>query len=90
LAIHLEILWSAVSAINSLKSTSGAKGDPLAKVNDPRSLVDAPEFWRAFSSAGHVDLDGTLLATSQIQDEAISRMARLATCEQWLTAGNEQ
>lgn len=87
----VELLWSAVSAINSLRVTGvEAKVDPLAKINDPRSLLDAPELQQAFSSVGGVDFDGALLAASQIQDEAIRLMARLAACERWLTEGNDR
>jgi len=88
--ISVELLWSAVTAINSLKVAPGAEGDLLAEINDPRSLIDASELQRAFSSVGSVDFDGALLAASQIKDGALRLIARLSACQKWLTEGNEQ
>ncbi len=90
--ISVELLGSAVTAINSLKVAPGAEAEsnPLTKINDPRSLIDAPELQRAFSSVGSVDFDGALLAASQIKDGALRLIARLSACQKWLTGGNEQ
>jgi hypothetical protein len=90
--ISVELLWSAVSLINSLTVAPGAEaeGNPLAKVNDPRSLIDAPELQRAFSSVGSVDFDSALLAAGQVKDGAIRLIARLSACQRWLTEGHER
>lgn len=90
--ISVELLWSAVSLINSLTVAPGAEaeGNPLAKVNDPRSLIDAPELQRAFSSVGSVDFDSALLAAGQVKDGTIRLIARLSACQRWLTEGHER
>lgn len=89
----IEILRSAVLDINLLsKATSGggSKGDLLAKMNNPQTLIDEPELQQAFSSVGAIDFDSALLTASQIEDKSIRLIAKLATCKKWLTERSEQ
>ncbi len=77
----IESLLGAVSCANQMARGLATKSGPWHKMNDLRSLVDAPELQRAFSTAGATDFEGTLLIANSIEDGGIKLTARLAACE---------
>lgn len=74
-----DLLHSAVVAINSLpkknaevsEATKSSTEAAWAEVNDPRSLIDAQELDRAFSSMGAVDLDLTITEARKIEVKSV-------------------
>jgi hypothetical protein len=86
-----QLLWDAVSVLNTLKvpPQTGAAVGSLPQRDDPRSFRNSVELWRAFSSVGHSDLDGTLWIANQIREESVRLVARLAACHKWLMGTEE-
>lgn len=84
----VEFLKSAVSTINALGSANSGEGTSkslaeaaMAELNDPNSLLDAPEMERAFVAVGSLDLDLALTQANKIQPKAVQLMARLQTIQ---------
>lgn len=77
----IESLLDAVSCANQMARGLATKSGVWHKINDIRSLVDAPELRRAFSTAGATDFEGTLLIANGFEDAGIKLTARLAACE---------
>lgn len=85
----LDFLDSAVTAINALpkKSEAASSTKSLREVvwddlNDPRSLLDAPELDRAFSVMGTADLERTLIEARKISVKSVQLVARIETVEE--------
>ncbi len=84
-----DLLYSAVSMINSLpKSTSekeatGKTSSTLSgfNLNDPGSLTDSYDLYRAFTSVAQIDFDGTLITAGRLSPLPVQMMARLETAE---------
>lgn len=81
----VEFLDAAVVAINSLPKQSeepAATKSPTElawdEINDPRSLLDAPELDHAFSSIGAVDLERAINEARKIAGKPVQLVARLA------------
>jgi hypothetical protein len=53
----------------------------MAEVNDPNSLLDEPQFERAFVAIGLLDLDLALTHAKKIQPKSVQLMARLQTIQ---------
>lgn len=83
--ISLDLLRRAVKVINDLPTVSNAiEGLNVSEsddFDDPRSLADAPELQRAFSSIAHADFANALAAAKEIEPKQIELLARLATLE---------
>lgn len=84
----MEFLSSAVISINALgrKSTDQKEAQTLAEaamaeLNNPKSLLDAPEMEQAFSSSGLVDLDRSLAEAKKIELKPVQLVARLETLQ---------
>ena len=81
----VEFLNSAVVAINALDRKSNgdaaksSEDDPLAELNNPRRLLDSPEFEQAFFSVGLVDLERGLALANKIELKPVQLLARLET-----------
>ena len=80
----VDFLDAAVVAINSLPKKSeepAATKSPAElawdEINDPRSLLDAPELDHAFSSIGAVDLDRATNEARKIAVKSVQLVARL-------------
>jgi hypothetical protein len=80
----LEFLNNAVITINALGKKSDKRDDEesmaeaaMAELNDPLSLLDAPEMDQAFSSLGLVDLERTLTVANKIEMKPVQLVARL-------------
>jgi hypothetical protein len=80
----VEFLDAAVVAINSLPKQSeepAATKSPTElawdEINDPRSLLDAPELDHAFSSIGAVDLERAINEARKIAVKPVQLVARL-------------
>lgn len=82
-----EFLKSAVSTINSLgpagqESVSNSLAESaMAELNDPNSLLDEPEFEKAFVAVGLLDLNLGLTQAKKIQPKPVQLMARLLTIQ---------
>lgn len=80
-----EFLDAAVISINALpkgtKESSAQSASEMAweELNDARTLMDVPEFARAFSTIGMVDFDRATLAAHQIRMKQVQLVARLET-----------
>jgi hypothetical protein len=79
----LDFLNSAVTTINALatrpseeRPTSMAEA-ALAELNDPNSLLDAPEMEQAFTALGLIDLERALEHARRIEPRAVQFTARL-------------
>ena len=83
----LEFLKSAVSTINSLgppsedSASKSVAESAMAELNDPNSLLDEPEFEKAFIAIGLLNLDLGLTQAKKIQPKPVQLMARLQTIE---------
>src|SRR6185436_1502815 len=84
----LGFLNSAVITTNSLEKKTGEKGATdnlremaMDELNDPNSLLDAPEMEQAFSSMGLLDLDNTLTQAKRIDVRPVELIARLETLQ---------
>jgi hypothetical protein len=80
----VDVLDTAVVALNSLSKPSeepAATKSPAelawAEINDPLSLLDAPELAHAFSSIGMVDLDRAIIEARKIGVKPVQLVARL-------------
>ena len=89
-----DFLNNAVVAINTLARKSSdeteAKSladEAMAKLNDPISLFDSPEFEQAFSAAGVIDLDAGLTSANKIQSKPVQLLARLQTIQAVIKRG---
>lgn len=85
---EISILQNAISQINTLEKTadSGSGATTLseaamAEISDPKSLLDAPEFSRAFNALGALDLECALSEAGTISPQNIRIAARLASLE---------
>jgi hypothetical protein len=84
----MEFLNSAVTSINALR-TKGSEPSPahtaaeaaMAELNDPNSLLEAPEMERAFVAVGLSDLELGLTQAKLIQARPVQLMARLETIQ---------
>lgn len=81
-----EFLRGAVSSINALSHpaenvSKGEADSPMAELNDPNSLFDEPEFEKAFSTVGSLDMDMGLTQARTIQPKPIQLLARLLTIQ---------
>lgn len=81
-----ELLDLAIVGLNALKSDSQASvKTPLQaawhELNDPLSLLSAPELERAFMSLGALDLDRALDEARKIKDRSIRLVARLESVQ---------
>jgi hypothetical protein len=81
----LEFLNSAVGTINALGKTSGEPRTAktlaeatMQELNDPNSLLDAPEMDEAFSVLGLVDLERALALANRIEPKSVQLVARLS------------
>lgn len=75
----LDLLNRAVTVINDLPEVSQDTDE--YNLDDPKSLKDAPELQRAFSTIAARDYDGTLSVARQLQPALIGLLARLAVVE---------
>ena len=80
----IEFLNSAVTTINALALRNTEQSEPksmaeaaMAELNNPNSLLDAPEMEQAFSAAGLIDLERTLEQAKRIEPRAVQLTARL-------------
>jgi hypothetical protein len=80
----IDFLSSAVTTINALAMRTNEQSEPksmtdaaLAELNNPNSLLDAPEMEQAFSAAGLIDLERTLEQAKRIEPRAVQLAARL-------------
>jgi hypothetical protein len=80
----VEFLDAAVVAINSLPkpseeaaATKSSSELAWGEINDPHSLLDAPELDHAFSSIGAVDLDRAINEARKIGVKSVQLVARL-------------
>ena len=82
-----EFLGNAVVTINALgKRTNEKSAETLAEaamvqLNDPNSLLDAPEMDQAFSVVGLIDLDRGLALANRIEPKPVQLVARLETIQ---------
>ena len=89
----VELLQASAASINALsRPGTGADAAPVqsaawAEINDPRSLVDAPELRQAFAAAGRVDFDGASFAARSVNEKAVALSARLALAAHLCAAG---
>jgi hypothetical protein len=84
----MEFLANAVIAINTLGNRTDEQSAPktlaesaMAELNDPNSLLDAPEMEQAFSFVGLFDLDRSLAQAKRIEPRPVQLVARLETIE---------
>ncbi|HEX5702832.1 MAG TPA: hypothetical protein VFX97_06515 [Pyrinomonadaceae bacterium] len=83
----LDFLKSAVSTINSLgppaeeSASKSLAESAMAQLNDPISLLDEPEFEKAFVVVGMLDLNLGLTQAKKIQPKPVQLMARLQTIQ---------
>jgi hypothetical protein len=86
----VELLQSATASINALSRPATGADAPTpqqaawAVVNDPLSLMDAPELQQAFAAAGRVDFDSTSFAAHALNEKPVALSARLALAARWL------
>jgi hypothetical protein len=80
----LDFIDASVAAINSLSKQSEEtavtkSGAELAweEINDPASLLDAPELAHAFSAVGALDLERTIIEARKIAMRSVQLVARL-------------
>jgi hypothetical protein len=80
----IEFLNSAVTTINALAMRTSETGEPksmaeaaMAELNNPNSLLDAPEMEQAFSTTGLIDLERALEQAKRIEPRAVQLTARL-------------
>ncbi len=80
----VEFLRGAVTSLNHLETADKQENEArtmaeeaMAELNDPRSLLDAPEMEQAFISVGLVDLDRGLTEAKRIENRSIQLVARL-------------
>lgn len=82
-----EFLKSAVSTINTLgpvgeeSASKSLAESAMAELNDPNSLLDEPEFEKAFVTIGLLDLNLGLTQAKKIQPKPVQLMARLQTIQ---------
>lgn len=83
-----EFLSDAVSGLNSLGGISSPEGAQksgasaaLAELNNPHSFLESQELEKAFSLAGVLDLDRTLVEARRIEFRPLQLMARLVAVE---------
>ena len=79
-----EFLNSAVAGINALGKSIDAPHPPkslaeaaMAELNDPASLLDAPEMEQAFASVGLIDFERGLMEAKKIETRSVRLVARL-------------
>ncbi len=87
----MDFLANAVVTINRLSNAVRETGksrslaeEAMAELNDPLSLLDAPEMEQAFSSAGLMDFERTLAQASKIEPRPVQLAARLETLQGFL------
>jgi hypothetical protein len=80
----VDFLGAAVAAINSLPAKSEQTSATMtsadlawAEINDPRSLLDAPELDHAFSAIGVADLERATYEARKISVKSVQLVARL-------------
>jgi GH24 family phage-related lysozyme (muramidase) len=80
----VEFLRGAVTGLNHLKTTDKQENEAqtmaeaaMAELNDPNSLMDAPEMEQAFISIGLLDLDRGLTEAKRIENRPVQLIARL-------------
>lgn len=81
-AKSVELLNSGINCINEalpIDVTSNNKGS-----RPSNTLPDLIDFTQAFSVAGRMDLDLTLIIASKIRNKPAGLLARLFACEKWL------
>lgn len=81
-----ELLDLAIVGLNALKSDSVASPKTPVEaawneLNDPLSLLSAPELERAFTSLGALDLDRALDEASKIKNRSIRLVSRLESLQ---------
>ena len=84
----LDLLNRAVVVINSLPEVVQETAE--YNLDDPKSLKDAPELQRAFSTIAGKDYEGTLTVARQLQPALIGLLARLAVVETELKKPNKK
>ena len=83
----IEFLKSAITSINALTpvsedaTTKSSANAAMAELNDPNSLIDAPEMDQAFNGIGLVNLELGLTQAKRIQPKPVQLMARLQTIQ---------
>jgi hypothetical protein len=80
----VEFLRGAITSLNHLETTEKPENEDrtmadetMAELNDPRSLLDAPEMEQAFVAIGLVDLDRGLAEAKRIENRSVQLVARL-------------
>jgi hypothetical protein len=80
----VEFLSSAVTTIDALAMRPSEPAEPksmaeaaMAELNNPNSLLDAPEMEQAFSTIGQIDLERALEQAKRIEPRAVQLTARL-------------
>lgn len=81
-----ELLDLAIVGLNALKSDSVVSAKTALdaawnELNDPQSLLSAPELERAFMSLGALDLDRALGEAIKIKDRSIRLVSRLESVQ---------
>ena len=84
----MQFLTNAVTSINALSTKSNDRSQTrtsaeaaMAELNDPNSLLDAPEMERAFSAAGLSDLEAAIAQAKRIEVKPVQLVARLVTVQ---------
>ena len=95
--VAMEFLNNAVVSINALANrTEGQSANKtlseavMIELNDPISLLDAPEMEQAFSYTGSIDLDRGLAQAKRIDIRPVQLAARLETLQEVLKRSSNE